>query len=145
MLTEVHHHRRIKWCRVLEGFDANQELQIWILLDLLNQVFIREPEPRLDDQGSQCHAKGLCQCSKFLAEFCRVVVLQLIPRNELSQLDPAIVTRNCRQTAGGNLRTRADDEALVGTCGKLRAGFGLKPAHSFTFYRQKLLTPIALQ
>jgi hypothetical protein len=30
---------------------------------------------------------------KILAELRRVVVLQLIPRNELSQLDPAIVAR----------------------------------------------------
>jgi hypothetical protein len=32
-------------------------------------------------------------CSKALAELRRVVVVQLIPGNEISQLDPAIVAR----------------------------------------------------
>ena len=45
------------------------------------------------DQCAKCHAKGFCRCSKALAKLRREVVLQLIPRNKLSQLDPAIVTR----------------------------------------------------
>ena len=40
------------------------------------------------DWASQCG-----WCSKALAELRRVVVVQLIPGNEISQLDPAIVAR----------------------------------------------------
>jgi hypothetical protein len=46
----------------------------------------------LDDRCPQCHAKGVCRCNKANAEFCREVVLQLIAGNEVSQLDPAIIT-----------------------------------------------------
>jgi len=46
-----------------------------------------------DDQGAECHAKSFGWCSKDLAELRRVINLQLIPWNELSQLDPAIATR----------------------------------------------------
>jgi len=39
----------------------------------------------------QCERE--CRCPKSVAELSREVILQLIPRNELSQLDLAIVTR----------------------------------------------------
>ena len=33
---------------MLEYFQADEELQVWIFLDLLDQLFIREPETGLD-------------------------------------------------------------------------------------------------
>ena len=39
-LAEIHHHRWIKWRRILKGLQANEELEVGILLDLLNQLFI---------------------------------------------------------------------------------------------------------
>ena len=78
---------------MLECFQADEELEIWTLHDLLDQLFVREPETGLDDQCAEYHAKGLCWRSKSLAELSRVIFLQLIPRNELIQLDLAIVTR----------------------------------------------------
>ena len=35
-----------------------EELEVWILFDLFNEFFIREPHTGLDDQGSQRHAEG---------------------------------------------------------------------------------------
>jgi hypothetical protein len=42
-LMEVQHHRWIKWCRVLKVCQADEQLEIWILFDLLKEFFIREP------------------------------------------------------------------------------------------------------
>ncbi len=68
------------------------------MLEALNRALgRRQVEAELlvinTDQGSQYHAQGICRCSKALAELCRVVVLQFFPRNELNQLDEAILTR----------------------------------------------------
>ena len=68
-------------------------MEIGVLFDLLNEFFISNDHAGLDDQRTHCHAKGLCWRSKSFTELSRVIILQLIPRNELSQLDPAIVTR----------------------------------------------------
>lgn len=48
-INVINHHQRIKRCRVVEGFQANEELQILILLDLLNQIFIGETQTGLDN------------------------------------------------------------------------------------------------
>ena len=75
-----------------EILPADKELKIRVLLELVNQFIVSESEAILDNQGPY-HAKGLCLRSMSLAELSRVIILQLIPWNELSQLDPAIVTR----------------------------------------------------
>ena len=77
----------------MESLQANEELRVRIFLDLFDQLFIREPEARLDDQCNQCYAKGLRRRPKTLTELRRVIVLPLIPRYELSQLDPATANR----------------------------------------------------
>ena len=79
-LAEIGHHRWIKWRRILECFQADEELQVWVFLDLLDQFFVREPEISLDDQCAQCYAEGLCRCANALAELRRLLILQLIPR-----------------------------------------------------------------
>ena len=66
MLAAIHHHRWIKWHRILKGLQSNEKLDLGILLDLLNQLFIGEPY---------------------------LVALHLIPWGERVQLDPAIVAR----------------------------------------------------
>jgi len=66
-------------------------MQLWVLLDLLDQFFVREAEARLDDHGTQCNAKRYCWRSKSFAELSHLIILKLIPRNELSQLGRAIV------------------------------------------------------
>ncbi len=76
----------------MECFQADEELEVRVFLDLLDQFCIREPETGLDDHCTECHAKGFCRCSKAVAELRRVVILQLISGNEVSQLYPAIVT-----------------------------------------------------
>ena len=68
-------------------------MKIWILLDQLDQLLIREPEAGLDDQGTQCEGQGLCWCSESVPELSRIINPPVIPRNELSQLDPVIITR----------------------------------------------------
>jgi hypothetical protein len=77
----------------LKGLQADQELEIWILFDLLNQFLIREPHARLDDQGPLRHAEGLCRYTKSLAELGCMVVFQIIPWNQPGQPDPAVVAR----------------------------------------------------
>jgi hypothetical protein len=72
----IHHPRWIKRRRILEHFQADEELEVWVFIDLLDLLFIREPEPGLDNQGTRYHAKGFCWCSKGYAELRRVVVLQ---------------------------------------------------------------------
>ncbi len=92
-LAEIHPHRWIKRRRVLKCLQADEELEVWVFLDLLDQFFVREPEASLDDQRTQCHANGLCWRSKSFTGLSCVIILQHIPRNELSQLGPAIITR----------------------------------------------------
>ena len=41
-----------------------EELEVWILFDLFNEFFIREPHTGLDDQGSQRHAEGFFWSTK---------------------------------------------------------------------------------
>ncbi len=77
----------------MEHLQVDEELEIGVLLDLLHQFFICNPKARLDDQGAQRHLKRLGTRSKALAELRRIVIFQFIPGNELSELDPAIVTR----------------------------------------------------
>ena len=77
----------------MKCLQADEELEIGVLFDLLNQFFISQPHAGLDDQGAQCHAKWLCRGAKALAELSCIVIFQLIPWDQLSQLDPAIVTR----------------------------------------------------
>jgi len=74
----IHHHRKM---------DPNQ-LRLSCLLEPQQWHHLSWQSP-----GTQCHAKGFCWRSKSLAELGRVIILKLIPRNELSPLDPAIVTR----------------------------------------------------
>lgn len=50
------------------GFQANEELEIRILLDLLNQFNIRESQAGLDDQCTKSHSKWLSWRTKPLAE-----------------------------------------------------------------------------
>ena len=71
---------------------TDEELGIWVFFDLLDQFFIREPQAGFDDQSSQCHAKWLRWSSKPLAEMGCIVIFQFVPRDQLGQLDPAIVT-----------------------------------------------------
>lgn len=70
-----------------------KKLQIGVFFDLLNQCFISQPHVGLDDHGVQCHAKWLCRGAKALAELSCIVIFQLIPWDQLGQLDPAIVAR----------------------------------------------------
>ena len=79
----------------MEGLQAKEELEIWIVFDLLDELYIREPQPSLDDQCIKCHSKGRHWRSKALQKLRHIIDLQLIPRYELSQFDPAIVTREC--------------------------------------------------
>ena len=83
-----------------------EELEVWILFDLFNEFFIREPHTGLDDQGSQRHAEGFCWSTKAMTELCCIVIFQIIPWDQLGQLD-------------GSLQTRAGHDVHVGTCGKL--------------------------
>ncbi len=79
-----------------EYWNASKPMKNWrygFSLICSTSSFVGEPQASLDDQGTQCHAKGLCWRSESLAELGLVIILQLIPRNELRQLDPAIVTR----------------------------------------------------
>ena len=107
---------------MLKCLQADEELELWAFLVLLDQFFIRKPEACLDDQCTQCPGKGFGRCSKADAEFRRVVDLQLIPSNEFSQLDPAIVARE--------LAAKQEDEVSVG---------------SYAFHYQKLLISIVLE
>jgi len=75
----------------LKGLQADEELEIWILSDMFNEFFIREPHARLDDQGAQRHAKRLCWSTKPVAELGCIVIFQIIPWDQLGQLDPAVV------------------------------------------------------
>ncbi len=136
-LAQIHHHRWIKGCRVLKGVQADEELVEWVLLDLLDQFCIREPETGLDDQSTQCYAKGFCPCSKALAELCRAVIPPLLPRNEHSQLDSAIVTRKFHAKRQEEVFERETMTISFGTCGKLRTAFRLKTARSRRSFRQK--------
>ena len=77
----------------LKGLQADEELEIGILLDLLHQFLIGESQASLDDQRTERHSEWLGGCSKTLAELRRVIIFQVIPRNECCQLDPAIVAR----------------------------------------------------
>jgi hypothetical protein len=61
---EGHHHRWIKWSRVLEGFQADEKLEIRIHLDLLNQFFIREHQAVLDDQRPSAIQNGFAGAPK---------------------------------------------------------------------------------
>lgn len=47
-----------------------EELEVWILFDLFNEFFIREPHTGLDDQGSQRHAEGFCWSTKAMTDLC---------------------------------------------------------------------------
>jgi len=44
-----HHHRWIKRGRVLEHLQADEELEIGVIFDLLHQFFVGEAQPSLDD------------------------------------------------------------------------------------------------
>lgn len=68
---QIDHHRWIKWGRILECLQADEELEIGILLDLLHQFFVGEAQARLDDQSAKCHSIRLGRCSKALAELRR--------------------------------------------------------------------------
>ena len=59
--------------REVKCIQADEDLEVWVFLDLLEQVFVRETEGSLDDQGTQCRAKGRCWRSKSLAELNRVI------------------------------------------------------------------------
>ena len=71
---------------------SNEKLEIGVLFDLLNEFFIREPQAGFDDQSSQRHAKWLRWSTKPLAELGCIVIFQVVSRDQLGQLDPAIVT-----------------------------------------------------
>jgi hypothetical protein len=76
----------------LEGLQADEELEIGICLDLLHQFFVGEAQASLDDQSAERHSEWLGGRSKALAEPRRVVIFQLIPGEEICQLDPAVIT-----------------------------------------------------
>jgi len=76
--------------------------------DLLRRVpgafYGRVPGPVWPDEDShlpwtelrgprhtQCHTEGFCRCSKALAKLGCIVIFQGVPRDQLGQLDPAIV------------------------------------------------------
>ena len=46
-LAERHYHRQLRQHRILKGIQANGELEVGILLDLLNQIFIGQPKSGL--------------------------------------------------------------------------------------------------
>ena len=77
---------------MLIALQANEELEVRIFFDLFNEFFIREPQAGFDDQSSQRHAKWLRWSTKTLAELGCIVIFQFVPRDQLSKLDPAIVT-----------------------------------------------------
>jgi hypothetical protein len=91
-VAKIEHHRWNKRRRILKRLPADEGVEVWVFLDLLDQRFIREPETGLDDQGTQCHAEGFCRGSKALGRLNRVVDLDLIPRIKLRPLDPAVVS-----------------------------------------------------
>ncbi len=51
-LPEIHHHRWVKWSRLLKAFQANEELEVRVFFDLLNEFFIRDPQAGFDDQST---------------------------------------------------------------------------------------------
>jgi hypothetical protein len=65
--------------------------RIRIFFDLLNEFLIRKPQAGFDDQSSQRHAKWLRWSTKPLAELGYIFIFQFVPRDQLGQLDPAIV------------------------------------------------------
>ena len=93
MLAAIDHHRWIERRGSLKALQADQELKRRIPLDLFNEFFILGPKTGLDEQCTQCHAKGFCRFSKALAKLSRVVGLQLVPWNQFSELDPTLVSR----------------------------------------------------
>jgi hypothetical protein len=54
-------------------------------------VFQGLPKASLDDQSTERHAKWLGGRAKALTELRSVLILQLIPGNDLGQFDSAIV------------------------------------------------------
>ena len=92
-LAEINHHRWVKRSGILKGFQTNEELEVWVFLNLLHQFFVREVKASLDDQSTERHVKWLGGRAKPLTELRSVVILQFIPGNELGQVDPAIVAR----------------------------------------------------
>ena len=75
----------------MKSLQADEELEVWILFDLFNEFFIREPHTGLDDQCSQRHAEGFCWSTKAITELCCIVIFQIIPWDQLGQLDPAVI------------------------------------------------------
>jgi hypothetical protein len=78
--------------RILEGLQTDEEFEIGILLDLLHQFFIGEALASLDDQSTERHSECLCGRTEALAELRRKVIFQVVPGDELCQLDPAVIT-----------------------------------------------------
>jgi hypothetical protein len=76
----------------LKTFQADEELEIRVVFDLLNQFFIREPQASFDDQSSQRHTKWLRWSTKPLAERGCIVIFQFVSWDQLGQLDSAIVS-----------------------------------------------------
>jgi len=82
-LSEIHHHRWIKWLLVAVIFVPEEELQVWIFLDLLYRFLIRRLQSFLDHERSQGDA-GAFRGSSDLAvmKLLRVFLLYLIPWHE---------------------------------------------------------------
>lgn len=66
--AEINDNRWIKRRRILKGLQANEELEGGKLLDLLNQLFIGEPQSGLDDHCTKRHLKWLSWCAESPAE-----------------------------------------------------------------------------
>jgi hypothetical protein len=68
-------------------------LEIRIFFDLLDELFIREPQAGLDDQSPQRHSKWLGWSTKPLAQLGCIAIFQFVPWDQLGQLDSAVTTR----------------------------------------------------
>lgn len=79
------------WWRWLEFREAKEALNVWVLCDRLGAFAVTKVEHRLDKKGSKSQSGRLGDIAFEACEFAGIFLLDLVPRDDLSQFDPTIV------------------------------------------------------